>query len=260
MALRLTDKMERRGTKCLQDFRQQIWNEKRDQIGFLPPMAILPDSHIKTLLGNFARLKEPQDLAPYVSNLHHLDGHHDRLFSVIVELRGVFATLPPPKRKARPTALQTVPAAAATGVSDKAPADMAPDNQLTNPIPSAPETTSTTTTPSTSTVDTDLANDQAENSSLSAPTTNPIQEAVAAPTYDTFWSSFSKPAPLVTLPLPSQSTSALTARTRHVSYITRAHLLICEPQVKACQKANLYRGDATGFSSESSQDSEFEGI
>jgi hypothetical protein len=41
----------------LEAFRQEVWDEKQDELGFLLPVALLPDSHIKNLLNNFAHLK-----------------------------------------------------------------------------------------------------------------------------------------------------------------------------------------------------------
>lgn len=99
MELRLTEKMMILGTTQLQEFRQVLWKETRRNIGHLPPMAIMPDSRIKTLLENFGRLQNIQDLSPYISDLYLLSGHDARLFSVITDLRTMFALLPPPERK-----------------------------------------------------------------------------------------------------------------------------------------------------------------
>jgi Helicase conserved C-terminal domain len=96
---RLTDKMVRRGTLELQMFRQQLWNEKSDEIGHLPPLTFLPDNHIKNILDNFARIQSLEDLAPYISDLHLLSGLHSRLLAVITELHLIFSSLPRPERK-----------------------------------------------------------------------------------------------------------------------------------------------------------------
>ena len=98
---RLTDKMIKLGTSRLEAFRQDLWHEKCDTIGFLPPMALLPDSHIKNLLDNFERIRSPGDLAGYVSKLHHLSDHYAQLFKIIDDLRQHFNTLRPNKQ--RPT-------------------------------------------------------------------------------------------------------------------------------------------------------------
>jgi hypothetical protein len=99
MDFRLTEKMLRQGTTGLQQFRQQLWNEKSEDIGYLPPLAFLPDAHIKNILENFARIKTLQDLSPYIHDLHLLSGLESRLFSFISDLRLTFASLPRPERK-----------------------------------------------------------------------------------------------------------------------------------------------------------------
>ena len=96
---RLTEKMVRRGMLELQAFRQQLWNEKSDEIGHLPPLTFLPDAHIKNILDNFARIQSLQDLAPYISDLHLLSGLHSWLLAIITDLRLIFASLPRPERK-----------------------------------------------------------------------------------------------------------------------------------------------------------------
>jgi hypothetical protein len=99
MNLRLTDAMVKHGTAQLEAFRQEIWDEKREELGFVLPVAILPDSHIKNLLDNFARLKSLEQLSPYIQSLHLLTGHDDRLFAILTELRHAFASMPQPVRK-----------------------------------------------------------------------------------------------------------------------------------------------------------------
>ena len=105
---RLTEKMVRRGTLKLQMFCEQLWNEKSEEIGHLPPLTFLPDTHIKNILDNFARIQSLQDLTPYISDLHLLSGLHSRLFAVIIDLRLIFSSLPRPERKKgvrKPTAM-----------------------------------------------------------------------------------------------------------------------------------------------------------
>lgn len=106
--LRLTETMIRQGTTRLQEFCREIWHEKRRELGFLPPVALLPDLHIKNLLDNFARLKASEDLTPYIHNLYLCSGNESRLFSIISELRDIFATLPQWKKasKSRPLVTQ----------------------------------------------------------------------------------------------------------------------------------------------------------
>lgn len=99
MELRLTEQMLALGTVRLQKFRQQLWNENRRIFGHLPPVAIISDNRIKTLLDNFGRLETIQDLSPYINDLHFLSPHQAHLFSIISELRTSFDQLPHPKRK-----------------------------------------------------------------------------------------------------------------------------------------------------------------
>lgn len=99
MELRLTEQMMALGTVRLHEFRRQLWNENRRMLGHLPPVAIISDNRIKTLLDNFGRLKNIQDLSPYINDLHILSPHEAHLFSIISELRTSFDLLPHPKRK-----------------------------------------------------------------------------------------------------------------------------------------------------------------
>ena len=99
MDLRLTEQMLALGTERLQEFRRQLWNENHRLLGHLPPVAIISDNRIKTLLDNFGRLKTTQDLSPYINDLHFLSPHEALLFSIISELRTSFNLLPLPKRK-----------------------------------------------------------------------------------------------------------------------------------------------------------------
>ena len=71
------------GTSRLETFRQDLWHEKCDTIGFLPPMALLPDSHIKNILDNFERIKSVGDLTRYIGSFHHLSDRHAQLFELL---------------------------------------------------------------------------------------------------------------------------------------------------------------------------------
>lgn len=97
--LRLTEKMVKQGSTRLREFCQQLWNEKHDEIGYLPPMAFLPDPNIKNILDNFARINKTQDLVPYIHGLSLLSGLESRLFAIVLELCILFATFPPPQRR-----------------------------------------------------------------------------------------------------------------------------------------------------------------
>ena len=99
MSLRLTEKMVKQGTLRLQAFRLEVWEEKQDDIGFLSLVALLPDSRIKTILDNLARIKTVDDLVPYIEDLHHLSDHRNHLLDVLTELQNMFAKLPQPRRK-----------------------------------------------------------------------------------------------------------------------------------------------------------------
>ncbi|KAF8962189.1 P-loop containing nucleoside triphosphate hydrolase protein, partial [Flammula alnicola] len=99
MNLRLTEKMTKLGTCRLQKFREEIWEELSDEIGCLPPLAILPDSSIKNILDNFARIKSTTDLFPYTHDLYLLSGYETHLYAVISELCQSFSALPPPPKR-----------------------------------------------------------------------------------------------------------------------------------------------------------------
>jgi hypothetical protein len=101
MALRLTEKMMKVGTIRLQQFRHQLWEELHDEIDFLPPLAFLPDAHIKNILDNFARIKLPADLSPYINNLHLFSVREARLLLVVTELRDTFSSMQARKKHAR---------------------------------------------------------------------------------------------------------------------------------------------------------------
>ncbi|KAF8967830.1 hypothetical protein BDZ97DRAFT_1916416 [Flammula alnicola] len=76
----LTEKMIKRGTRRLQEFRRELWDEERGNIGFLLPVVFLPDARIKNVLDNFADINTTKDLFPYIHDLWLLSGHEGRLF------------------------------------------------------------------------------------------------------------------------------------------------------------------------------------
>jgi len=99
MELRLTDKMTDQGTERLREFRQQVWMEKWSSIGFVVPVAVLPDANIKNILDNFARIQNVEQLQPYIDGLFVLSGSENRLLALILELRTLFLTMPQPEAK-----------------------------------------------------------------------------------------------------------------------------------------------------------------
>jgi hypothetical protein len=103
MQFRLTDKMMKQGTARLKEFRQQLWFDNLASAGYLPPVAFLPDLHIKSILDNFARIQSTENLVPYIQDLHLLSGRHSDLHNVILELRELFSNLPAPQRRTRKT-------------------------------------------------------------------------------------------------------------------------------------------------------------
>ncbi|KAF9524237.1 hypothetical protein CPB83DRAFT_898094 [Crepidotus variabilis] len=126
--LRLTEKMITKGTKRLLDFRKELWNDISLDIGFASPGAILPETHIKLLLDNFARIKSLDNLSTYISGLDLLNGHEERLFTLIQELRTAFKIPvyePPPSFQApslsQPDTTSLTPQVAGTS-QEKVPA------------------------------------------------------------------------------------------------------------------------------------------
>ena len=133
MESRLTEQMLALGTVRLHKFRWQLWNENRRMFGHLPPVAIISDNRIKTLLDNFGRLKTIQDLTPYINDLHFLSPHKADLFSIISELRTSFDLLPHPKRK-RPITFDDSSAYSTFWTTFQRPLQTLPPNQSTVPL------------------------------------------------------------------------------------------------------------------------------
>ena len=93
MVFRLTEKMIKVGTIRLHQFCQQLWEELHDEVDFLPPLAFLPNAHIKNILDNVACIQSPTDLSSYVNDLHLLSSHKARLFLIINELQDPFSSM-----------------------------------------------------------------------------------------------------------------------------------------------------------------------
>jgi hypothetical protein len=143
MAFRLTEKMIKAGTIRLQQFRHLLWEELHDEVDFLPPLAFLPNAHIKNILDNFARIKLPADLSPYINDLHLLSDHEARLFLVVTELQDTFSYMqaPPGRKKLTPSASEhdPFPLPLATPLPFVLPATLASTN-LSAPSPSSSQT------------------------------------------------------------------------------------------------------------------------
>ena len=166
MAFRLTEKMMKVGTIRLQQFRHQLWEELHDEVDFLPPLAFLPNAHIKNILDNFARIKSLADLSPFVSGLHLLSSHEVRLYSVITELQDTFSSM-----QASSGRKQKTPS---TSEHDPSPSGL----RNIAPISASP-------TPSV------------------LPTTSTNLNTLASQTYDNFWTTFSRPANLAAIASPA---------------------------------------------------------
>ncbi|KAF8798687.1 P-loop containing nucleoside triphosphate hydrolase protein [Phlegmacium glaucopus] len=163
--LRLTEKMTKVGTIRLQQFRHLLWEELHDEVDFLPPLAFLPNAHIKNILDNFARIKLPADLSPYINDLHLLSVHEARLFSVVTELRDTFSSMQaPPGRKKQ-----------ARHVSEP---DLFPLLDIA-PISTPPTSLPLILGPTSTNLDTQ--------------------------TYDNFWTSFCRPVTVIPVTTPSTS-------------------------------------------------------
>jgi hypothetical protein len=88
---RLTKDMKLVGTSRLEQFRVLVWSEAVDQSMALTPLAdFLPDVTIKFILDNFAQFKSAADLLTVVQNIVGMAGQHERLYNIVVELKGTF--------------------------------------------------------------------------------------------------------------------------------------------------------------------------
>lgn len=82
------------GTKQLQDFREQVFNEVEDRgHSHLPPDEFLPDETIKVILDHFHLIQKSEDLVLLIEHIKLLKGFHLRLWELCTELRNEFAEI-----------------------------------------------------------------------------------------------------------------------------------------------------------------------
>ncbi|KII90823.1 hypothetical protein PLICRDRAFT_547294 [Plicaturopsis crispa FD-325 SS-3] len=121
---RVTRTMRAHGVERLEKFRRTVWMSADERkTGWFPPDAFLPDDVIEVILNVFVLLKTPQDVADLVRDNSLLDGHHTKLFDVIVELRADFAQIridAAAASKAKKIAKAAAAAAAAAAVGSQA--------------------------------------------------------------------------------------------------------------------------------------------
>jgi hypothetical protein len=85
---RLTKAMRAHGTKQLEKFRVQVWNNvDENKYGFLPPQVFLPDSDIKLVLDYFTLLDSLTKISALIEHNLLLNGWHNALLETIVVFR-----------------------------------------------------------------------------------------------------------------------------------------------------------------------------